>query len=395
MSEPSDFATLMADLESDRVERKSSASDGEKIRQAICAFANDLPHHRKPGYVFVGIDDRGVPTGLPIDDGLLRTLADMRSDGNILPIPTMTVRREPFRGVPVAVIEVHPSISPPVRFRGQTWIRVGPSRRIATWEEERRLTERAVAGSLTFDRRPCLDASRDDLLLGMFESDYLPQLVEAATLVENRRTREEQLASARLFDLSRGVPTNAGVLLVGRDPLQYLPGAYVQFVRFDGKELSDAIQDEKALTGNLLTQLVQLNTLLPLQIHSARGPQEGLKHGDQPDYPVVAIRELVLNAVMHRTYEGTSSPVRINWFHDRVEIQNPGGLYGQVTPENYRRVSDYRNPVLAEAMKVLGYVERFGVGIARADAALAGNGNPPAEFVFEATHVLVTVRSRP
>ena len=83
-----------------------------------------------------------------------------------------------------------------------------------------------------------------------------------------------------------------------------------------------------------------------------------------------------------------------DWFRDRVEIQNPGGLYGQVTPQNYRRVSDYRNPVLADAMKILGYVERFGVGIARAEAALRNNGNEPPDFVFEATHVLVTVRSR-
>ena len=55
--------------------------------------------------------------------------------------------------------------------------------------------------------------------------------------------------------------------------------------------------------------------------------------------------------------------MRINWFVDRVEVQNPGGLYGQVTPENFERISDYRNPVLAEAMKALGYVERFGTGI--------------------------------
>ena len=106
------------------------------------------------------------------------------------------------------------------------------------------------------------------------------------------------------------------------------------------------------------------------------------------------MRELGLNAVMHRTYEGTNAPVRINWFTDRVEILSPGGLYGQVTPDNYERVSDYRNPVIAEAMKVLGYVERFGTGIARANAALRANGNPPAEFTFEPTHVLVTVRSR-
>jgi ATP-dependent DNA helicase RecG len=120
-----------------------------------------------------------------------------------------------------------------------------------------------------------------------------------------------------------------------------------------------------------------------------------LRFEDRPEYPLLAVREFVLNAVVHRMYEGTNAPARLYWFKDRVEIQSPGGLYGQVTPENYERVSDYRKPVLAEAMKVLGYVERFGTGIARANAALWANGNPPAEFRFEPTHVAVTVRRRP
>lgn len=383
---------LMTDLESDRVERKESLANPEKVRQAICAFANDLPGHQLPGYVFIGVNDQGIPTSLPITDRVLRTLADMRSDGNILPIPSITVQKEILQGVPVAVVEVLPSDTPPVRFKGQVWIRVGPRRAIATLEEERRLTERQVAGVRNFDQRPCAGATLDDLLLEQFRSDYLPRVVEPSVIAQNNRTIEEQLASLRFFDLRRQAPTHAGLLVMGKDPLQFLPGAYIQFVRFEGETLTDAVQDEKRITGNLLTQLLKLDNLLPLQIHTARVPSSGLRHEDRSDYPLFAIRELALNAVMHRTYEATNAPVRINWFANRVEIMNPGGLYGQVTPDNYERVSDYRNPVIAEAMKVLGYVERFGTGIARANAALQANGNPLAEYVFEAAHVLVTIR---
>jgi ATP-dependent DNA helicase RecG len=137
-----------------------------------------------------------------------------------------------------------------------------------------------------------------------------------------------------------------------------------------------------------------LDNLLPLQIRTARTPGNGLQHQQVPDYPLLAIRELALNAVMHRTYQGTNAPVRINWFSDRVEIQSPGGLYGHVTRDNYQNTSDYRNPVIAEAMKAMGYVEGFGTGIARAQAALKKNGNREAQFTFEATHVLVTVWGR-
>lgn len=392
MLSSAELERLMADVESDLVERKESLADTDRIRQVICAFANDLPGHRRPGYLFVGVSDAGLPVGLPITDQLLRTLSDMRSDGNILPVPSLNVQRMVLQGVPVAVLEVYPSEMPPVRFKGQVWIRVGPRRAIATIEEERRLTERQTAAARTFDQRPCMGAGVNDLVLEAFKSEYVPRVVDQGVIAQNLRTTEEQLASLRLYDLRKQMPTNAGLLLFGRDPLQFIPGAYIQFVRFDGETLADPVQDEKDITGNLQTQLLSLDNLLPLQIHTARVPGRGLQHEDRPDYPLTAVREIALNAIMHRSYEATNAPVRINWFVDRVEIQNPGGLYGQVTPENFMRVSDYRNPVVAEAMKVLGYVERFGTGIARANAALTANGNPGADFTFEPTHVLVTIR---
>lgn len=392
MAEIRQLERLMSDLESDGVERKQSINDRDKIRQAICAFANDLPGHRAPGYVFVGVDDGGSPVSLPITDQMLQTLSDMRSDGNILPVPHLTVEKLTLKGVPVVVVEVHPSDMPPVRLRGQIWIRVGPRRAIASPQEERTLTERHVAGTRPFDRRPCLDAKLDDLLVNSFRLEYLPRVVEASVITQNNRSVEEQLASLRFFDLTRQAPTYAGVLVFGREPLDFLPGAYVQFVRFDGNTLADTVQDDKPITGNLLTQLQQIDNLLPLQIRNARLPGTGLRHEEVADYPLIAIRELTLNAIMHRAYDATNAPVRINWFADRIEIQNPGGLFGQVTPQNYQRVSDYRNPVIAEVMKALGYVERFGTGITRANAALKANNNPQAEFTFEPAHVLVTIR---
>ncbi len=392
MPEIQELERLMSDLESDRVERKASINDREKIRQAICAYANDLPGDRAPGYVFIGVDDSGNPVSLPITDQLLLTLSDMRSDGNILPLPHMTVRKVTLKGTPVAVVEVHPSHMPPVRLRGQVWIRVGPRRATASLQEERVLTERQIAGSRTFDHRPCLDATLDDLLVESFRSEYLPRVVDASVIAQNNRSAEEQLASLRFYDLRRQSPTYAGLLVFGKDPLNFMPGAFIQFVRFDGVTLADSVQDEKPITGNLLTQLLQIDNLLPLQIRAARVSARGLRQEEIADYPLAAVRELTLNAIMHRVYEATSAPVRINWFADRVEIQNPGGLYGHVTPENYERVSDYRNPVIAEVLKALGYVEKFGTGITRANAALRANNNPPAEFTFEATHVLVTIR---
>jgi ATP-dependent DNA helicase RecG len=114
----------------------------------------------------------------------------------------------------------------------------------------------------------------------------------------------------------------------------------------------------------------------------------------QPDYPLEALKQLVRNAIMHRNYESTNAPTRINWFSDRIEIINPGGPYGQSTIENFGRpgITDYRNPHIAEALHTLGFVQRFGVGIAIARKQLLDNGNPSLEFEVDRSHVLAIVR---
>jgi len=110
-----EFEAMLADLESDLAERKETFN-GEapaKVREAICAFANDLPDHRRPGVVFVGVHDRGTPSHLAITDELLLKLADTKSDGNIVPPPTLTVAKRRLCGADVAVITVLPADSPP------------------------------------------------------------------------------------------------------------------------------------------------------------------------------------------------------------------------------------------------------------------------------------------
>ena len=99
------------------------------------------------------------------------------------------------------------------------------------------------------------------------------------------------------------------------------------------------------------------------------------------DYPKAAIRELVMNAIMHRDYQG-NAPIHFYQYADRLEIVNHGGLYGRARPENFPNVSDYRNPIIAEAMKVLGYVNCYNRGINMVQDELEANGNGKAEFSF-------------
>jgi ATP-dependent DNA helicase RecG len=181
MSEMTDeeLQDLVDELESDRVERKASLADSDRVCQAICAFANDMPNHPLPGVVFVGVNDDGTCAGLEISDQLLQNLAHLRSDGNTLPIPSMTVQKRTLKGCEMAVV-VQPSFAPPVRYKGRVWIRVGPRRAIASADEERRLIEKQRAGNLPFDITAVLPASLDDLDLDLFSRHYLPVALSVA-----------------------------------------------------------------------------------------------------------------------------------------------------------------------------------------------------------------------
>ena len=301
-----ELEALLADLESDLVERKESlhGDNPRRIRQAVCAFANDLPDHQRPGVVFVGADDAGAPVNLEITDELLLQLADIKTDGNIVPPPTLTVDRRLLLGAPVAVVTVLPSDTPPVRHRGRIWIRVGPRRAVASAQDERILNEKRRHRDPHFDAQPVPTASVADLDLRRFEEEYLPLAIDATALAENDRSTEQRLAALKMI---------AGV--------------------------------------------------------------------DDP---------------RPRTYEGTNAPIHVFWFDDRIEITSPGGPYGALTPENFGQpgIVDYRNQILAEAMRVLGLAQRYGAGIPTARRALLANGQPEPDFRVEANWVHCTVKAR-
>jgi len=383
---------LLTNMEADNIERTVSLDNTDKFGQAICAFANDLPNHRQPGYLLIGVRDNGVLSGLTVTDELLKNLGGIRSDGNVLPQPFMNVGKFSLSGGDVAVVEVHPSDLPPVRYKGRVHIRVGPRKGIANEQEERVLTERRVAHARSFDARPCSEAPLDEIALGQFDA-YRREAVDPDTIEANHRPVELQLASLRLYDPERACPTHAGILLFGKNPRFFLPGAYVQYLKLPGTDLTELPDDQAEISGDLHSVLRELEGRLKLLIHTTMRAVSALEEKLQPDYPEWALRELLMNAVMHRNYD-SNSPIHFYAFSDHIEIQSPGGLYGEATPENFPSRNSYRNPVIAEAMKSLGFVNRFGYGVQRAQTLLKQNGNPPAQFEFDEHSVLVKVFRR-
>ncbi len=387
-----DLATTLGRDEHDALEFKEGLEDRNAIREAVCALANDLPG-RQVGHLVLGVRKDGRGVGVDVGDATLRNVTEYGRDGRVLPPPILTVDRATFDGRPCVHITVTASPSPPVRFDGVVWVRVGPTTRRAHRDEERVLTERRRAAERPFDERPVLGSSLRDLDLELFRSTYLPVAVSPEVIEENQRTETEQLSSLRLVTPDEAIPTVLGHLTVGLDPSDWIPGAYLQFVRYDGDSEAAPVQDHEELRENLILLLDALNRLLPANVRTALEAISPMQQRDLPDYPLPALREVIVNALMHRTYEVSNAPVRLIWFRDRIEVISPGGPYGVVNETNFDRVNDYRNPALAAVLKNLGYVNRFGRGIGLVRASLKENGNPPPAFDITASYWGVTIRA--
>jgi ATP-dependent DNA helicase RecG len=183
----------------------------------------------------------------------------------------------------------------------------------------------------TYDLVPAFGLKITDLSIDAFKLCYLPLAVDGETLAQNGRSDTEQLASLRFFDLRENCPTNGGILLFGLNPLFYLPGAYIQYVKFSGEDMISNIVFEKQFSGAYVFALKALADFIIFNIVKERPVRgNGFQEHVIRNYPNWSLRELVMNAVMHRNYE-SNAPIYIYEFSNRIEIINPGGLYGDVT----------------------------------------------------------------
>ena len=397
--ENQELKKILIDGENFRVEFKSGLSDGvlNDIREAVCAFANDLPNSGQPGVLFVGVDNNGQPTGLNVTDQLILQLTGIKDDGLIVPLPSMLVEKRKIGDNDVAVVTVVPSDSPPVRYRGNIHVRIGPRRGTATAQDESILNEKRRSMDVPFDIQTVPTATISAINQSQFESEYLPSAVSPEVLEENSRSLVERLAAMKMVaSADDPTPTVLGLLAYGTSPRDYIFNASVQFLRIDGTKLSDNVIDEAEISGDLAMILRGMDDKMKAHIHTRVDFKTSSTELRSPSYPIVALQQISRNAIMHRSYEGTNAPVRITWFNDRIEFQSPGGPFGCVTQENFGKpgVTDYRNPNLSEAMKVLGYVQRFGVGVASARAALSENGNPDLQFEVNDRFILAIIKEK-
>ena len=315
-----------------------------------------------------------------VTDELLKNVAAIRTDGNIQPQPSMVCQKVSLSEGDIVVVEVQPHVFPPVRYKGRAWIRVGARKGIASEADEHMLLEKRASNIKTFDSTPCLDATMDDIEQQTFKHYYLPKAIPDEVSEHDNRSMKEKMQALGFYDMKHDCPTYAGIIFFGKNPEHFLGGAYVQYVRLGGRGRAGKIMSEHKFSGNLCKILDELDTFIKTTIANRRPvPVSALREDYFVDYPHWATRELVMNAICHRDYT-SNGPVQFYQYDDRIEILNPGGLYGKVNSQNFPRVNDYRNPVIAEGMRVLGYVNRYSWGVLEVQDRLEENGNGLPEF---------------
>jgi len=318
---------------------------------------------------------------MQLDENIEQTLLDFSKDGRIIPAPTIYTKIFHLPEGDVCVAEVLPSTLPPVRFKGKICVRKGPRKDYATEQEEKILIEKRNRMGSTFDVQACTNASLEDIDTKGFLLGYLPLAIDQETHDANHRAIKLQLASLQFYNIKRDCPTNAGILMFGNNPKFFIAGASIQYVKYNGTELYDDDIAEKTFDLDFLTQLGQLQDFIKINIVKSYLPDLGKSY--EYNYPAKALEELLFNAVIHNDYT-VNAPIKVYEFTNRIEITNNGGLYGNAR-NDFPNNNDYRNPILSGAAKVLGFVNRFGVGVMRAKKALQDNGNPEPVFIINQT----------
>jgi ATP-dependent DNA helicase RecG len=174
------------------------------------------------------------------------------------------------------------------------------------------------------------------------------------------------------------LPTYAALLLFGKHPQQWLPSATVLAARFPGTAFSDEFVKQE-IRGTLPDQLRQAEMFVRDNLRAV-ARLVGLKREETPEYPLEAVRELLVNAIAHRDYSQQGDTIHLHIFADRLEVHSPGGLPGPVTIANLLEARFSRNAVIAQVLSDMGFVERLGYGLNRVVTEMKQNNLPQPRF---------------
>ena len=375
--------------ESNSLEIKSAREGCPKIYDTLSSFSNQSGG----GTIVFGIDETdfsvcGVYDAADIQKKIMEQSIQMEPEVR----PLCTVAVVDGKTVVSAEIQEIDSFQKPCFYKGVgrlkgSYVRVG--------DGDRRMTEYEVYSFEAF-RQKIQDELRtiDDAELSEIDTNSMTKYL---IMLKDKKPNLSALSNEKIKSLQgfvkNGKPTLAGIMLFSEYPQAFYPQLCVTAVSVPGTEISmvgsvgERFLDNRRIDGTITQMLDQTLFFIRqnTRVKTIIDPNTGTRN-DKPDYPVIAVRELLLNALIHRDYSihTDSAPITVRIFYDRIEIENPGGLYGRMTLDQLGKVSaDTRNPFLANALEVMEITENRFSGIPTVIAAMREAGLPAPKFESE------------
>ena len=394
---------IIANGENSGVEFKRDDIRPEHLAKEIVALVNF-----QGGRILLGVEDNGAISGLQrpdMEEWVMNVFAD-KVHPLVLPFYEEVNMGEAGR---VAVLTFPQGNSKPYvrRHKGaeEIFIRIGSTSRAATREQQMRLYE--IGGMLHTEALPVSRTSSADLD-GVRIENYLEDIIRDPALPDSPQTWEERLANLSFLVEPGGLCTVAGMVLFGKQPRRHLRQAGLRVFAFSGKTKEyqarlDLIMDaplaarfdvrdggrhviDDGLTEKFLRAIEPFITEEPNRITG------GLRREKNRLYPIEAIREIVINALVHRDWT-RSVDIEVGLYEDRLEVISPGGLHNSMTVEKMIAGLRYsRNTVLMETMRDYGYVDYRGMGIrSKVLPLLKAHKHPEPSFEATEDHLKTTL----
>jgi ATP-dependent DNA helicase RecG len=340
--------------ESETLEFKKSVGEWKEIVETVSAFSNT-----SGGKIVVGASNSGKILGTRIGKNSIEDLTNKivtNTDPKVYP----KIAVEKIEKKKVIVIQVNESTDKLVLAFGRPFKRVGKSTVRMSKDEYEKIILDKHSGKLQFDRQICEGTNLKEIDWDFIKEKFIPlyEKVSGKRIVGSLKSLLESLECIR-----KGKPTNAGILLFGRNPQKFFMNTYIALARYKGKEISAERLDYKEFQGNIIKQIDDCNTYIKEHIAiMSRLLIHKVEREDIPEYGWFSIRELITNAVCHRDYSKQGSKVIIKMFDDHIEYYNPGGLPEGITPENITKKQYSRNPIIAKILAKIRYIEELGEG---------------------------------
>lgn len=358
-----DLTDMLRRPEGKTLEFKRDLSSPQGFIRTVASFANTAG-----GTVVVGVADRtrdilGVADALDLEERAANLITD-----SIQPRLLPDIEVISFRGRQLLAVRVYPSASRPhfVRrsgLRSGTYVRVGSTNRQADAQLIAEMQRFAIGE--TFDEWP----------MPALKSEAVDFRAASESFAPVRKLTRRQLETLRLVTRHQGrlVPTVGGVLMFGRDRIEHFPDAWIQAGRFAGRNKA-TILDHVRLDTHPIGAIEEAVAFV--EKHSTRGAVIGrVRRRDRWSLPPEAVREAIVNAVVHADYSQRGAPIRVSIFDDRLEVENPGLLpFGLTLEDLPLGVSKVRNRVIGRVFQELGLVEQWGSGVQRMISACHDNG---------------------